>query len=84
MGAASIGEMVQERKEKEAKVFRKIGRARMRCLFTEREHEFLRAEYNKNSNWSTCYLKKLGQLLDVSRQKIYKWHYDFKKSLTRE
>ena len=39
----------------------------------------LEAEYQKQSDWNIAKTKELSTRLNLSRVKIYKWHYDRKR-----
>jgi len=76
--SAVVAEMVKESKDLAARQTR-MGARECRRFFTRREHEFLQAEYEKNPNWRVKDTKRLAAILDVSRIKVYKWHYDYKR-----
>ena len=43
------------------------------------EMNLLEAEYQKQSDWNIAKTKELSTRLNLSRVKIYKWHYDRKR-----
>ena len=74
-----FAELIEERQELEHQDCsrRQRNSFRRRHFFTERDHEFLKSEYAKQSNWDVKHIARLATLLDVSRSRVFKWHYDY-------
>ena len=67
-----MGSLQTEKKEK------------TRSRMSYEQIQMLEIEYERNPNWVTRDITNIAQRLQLSRTKIYKWHWDRKKKDERE